>query len=444
MKILIVSALFPPMNVSGAVRVGNEAKYLARLGHEVRVLAARPHPQRDAATPFSKARRQVWNGVHVEYARNLDVVASAKQVRSHWRQLRRSTTQTTTTSPKAGNERPGRLHTVSRWVEVPDAYGGWIVPAILRGRRIIRQWRPDLIYQSSLPRSTLTVGMHLARRIDTPLVTEFRDPPLLDQPNLRLPVLQRHLGQQLELHAEQQSSAFVTVSAPLAEPIRLRTRKPVVVVSHGFDADHAATKPPPPPDWSPACLHVVYTGLVYGPRIAAVASLFDVLADMDRATRRRLRIHFYGRDLQAVSACAAAAGVSASVVVHPPCSHAESTQLQVAADVLLMLLWGAQENKGFFSGKLGEYLGAGRPILAVGPPGQVAGEVIRARRLGLASDDSTAIAHQLQIWMQQKQQGAVPGIERAQVQDFSYAAQVRKLAELFDETRQNKKKKRAG
>jgi hypothetical protein len=40
LKVLLVSAWFPPSNVIGAVRVGHFAKSLYETGHDVRVLAA--------------------------------------------------------------------------------------------------------------------------------------------------------------------------------------------------------------------------------------------------------------------------------------------------------------------------------------------------------------------------------------------------------------------
>lgn len=56
------------------------------------------------------------------------------------------------------------------------------------------------------------------------------------------------------------------------------------------------------------------------------------------------------------------------VQVHDSIPYKEALRAQREADVLLLLLWNDPREKGIYTGKLFEYIGAGRPILAIGPP----------------------------------------------------------------------------
>ena len=195
------------------------------------------------------------------------------------------------------------------------------------------------------------------------------------------------------------AAACVTVSEPMAETLRARHRKPAIVVLNGFDA----AERPQPADGSrdqDHALHIVYTGLIY-PGRRDPAALFAAVTSLG-ALGGQVKMTFYGQDLRGVTAAAERYGVAANVHVCSAIPYRESLAVQRRADVLLLLLWNDPREAGVYTGKLFEYVGAGRPILAVGSAAGGAADLIRSRGLGVAVADAEHIADALRAWIAQK------------------------------------------
>jgi hypothetical protein len=80
----------------------------------------------------------------------------------------------------------------------------------------------------------------------------------------------------------------------------------------------------------------------------------------------------------------------------------ESVRLQKSSDVLLFLIWDEPGRCGIYSGKIFEYLGARRPILALGPDNDVGRDLITGRKAGVVLEDPGAVAGALRGWWEEK------------------------------------------
>jgi glycosyltransferase involved in cell wall biosynthesis len=83
-------------------------------------------------------------------------------------------------------------------------------------------------------------------------------------------------------------------------------------------------------------------------------------------------------------------------------AHVDAVRLQCGADILLMLQWDNPSEAGNLPGKLFEYLGARRPVLALGYDGGEMARIIRERGAGLFANDPQEIARQLRGWIETK------------------------------------------
>src|SRR5260370_10541495 len=164
MKVLIVSFAFPPSNVIGAVRVGKLARDLDRRGHDVRVLTT--DFLEDRSLPLETSRERVF---YAEYRQ-----------RQHWmdrlvrllgghtagvRGGRREDAPPQSGAPARSLRQTFRRHYFGL-IHIPDMRCDWVRTAIPAGRRLIKEWKPEIIFPSAPPNTGLIVARRLARAHD--------------------------------------------------------------------------------------------------------------------------------------------------------------------------------------------------------------------------------------------------------------------------------------
>jgi len=471
----MVNTPFPPYNNIGGVRTGKMAKYLFRAGHDLRVITVRNQSKPVALpleVPFACVTYARWLNLTLESeptarpglgnaANNLTrglraldeaVVAYAARSLEHPDPprhrdgmpespgARRGPAGGGPASPPIGagggpgtgsprRQPAGPRRLLNALAGFPDPLLGWYPFARSAALRIAKDWRPDVILASSPGPTALMVAHSIARRLRLPWVAEFRD-LWMDHPALDWPAWRRRLGESLERRTLMTATALVTVSEPWAELLRRKFGKEVAVVTNGFDPEDFPSSPDVPS--RAGNVRVVHTGVLDGvtrdpsPMLAAVSRL-GTLAP-------KVRVAFYGPadTLSLAGRLARRYGVEANVELIPSVPYRESLKAQTEADALLMLLWNAPEVRGWHSGKLLEYIGARRPILAVGPACDVGAELIRARRLGVVLDDPARIAEQLKEWIGIKSQGgSIPAPPAGAAAGFTREEQARRLEKVL-------------
>jgi glycosyltransferase involved in cell wall biosynthesis len=422
MRLLLVSFAFPPFNSIGGVRVGKTAKYLIAHGHDVRVLTS-------AVQPFPRTLPVEVPEQNVIYTRYLNVRRPVELAM-------RGDAQSAAMNTSAGAARSGGLfrRTVGSFVRTfvyfPDASVGWLAYAARDAATHLAGWKPDLILASSPPPTGLPLARRLSKRLNVPWVADLRDlwvdHQYYDQPRLR-----KTFEEKYERRILSSAAGFVTVSEPLADTLRSKYAKPTAVVVNGFD----------PSDFPPQMndghapggpLTIVYTGVVYEGR-QDPSPLFAALKLLGKEAES-VRVAFYGSFLGSVRELAERYGVTHLVDVKPPVPYKESLRLQAEADVLLLLLWTDAAERGVYTGKLFEYVGARRPILAIGPGVDVASDFIRSRDAGFVVADAEQIAALLRQFLTQKRAaGTLPPIDIKACAGVTREEQVRVLEKFLSE-----------
>jgi glycosyltransferase involved in cell wall biosynthesis len=415
-RILFVTYYFPPFRTMGAVRTGQTARHLLDLGHDVRVLAAGRQPSERTLPleiPAGRVTYTLWLGAGLRPRRADPGVGDADALRE--------------LQPHAlvGDLREMLKLLRRRVIYVPDDQIGWLPYAIAAAKRLTASEPVDLVYASAMPITSLLVASRVARANGVPWVGELRD--LWSGNHYRdLRTWQQRVDASLERRVLTSAAGLITVSQPWADALSVFGR-PVTVVSNGYDEYRAGEGAV----HDPMRLTIVYTGGLYKgrrdptPLFRALRSLRDNAAAVD--------ITFYGRQVNLVTELARSAGVEKHVRACGEVPYEESLSVQARADVLLLLLWDRPGEKGVMPGKLFEYMGAGRPILAVGKSDGVAADLIESRVLGLASSDPDRIAGQLERWLEEKRRvGRLAPLPLSSLHEYDRRTQSRRLAEFLE------------
>ena len=415
MRILIVSHSFPPYNSVGTVRVSKMAKYLARQGHELRVLTAAPQ----------------------SYPEGLKLEIPEEWVTAtRWVNLRAPALRLSGGEPGSGAPNDARRGLLGRvaamvWgvyrqvIGYPDLMAGWIPYAVLSGRRLIEHWRPDVIFATAPPYTALVIASMLSRRTGIPWVAELRDlwvnTHLYPYSRLR-----KHFERRTEKAVLSSAAALVTVSEPLAATLRASYSAPVEVVMNGFDREDFPPRLAAP---SGGSFRLVYTGNAH-PLYQSPKTLLSAIASSPRL-QQGILVELYGPRLEFVSRLARELGVEENVRVNGPVPFEEALSLQRSADALLLLLWSDPQQTGVLTGKLFEYLGARRPILAVGSTDEEAGRLVRRRSAGTVVLSVEEARAQLEAWLSDQEQGHLADIPAAAGSGLSREDQALRLAEFL-------------
>src|SRR5215469_12762695 len=310
LKVLLVSYVFPPANMIGAVRLGKFAKYLYTAGHDVRVIAASLDdgslaleiPPECVRYVAGRATDEIFDRI-VALARRLWPGRIVSRLRAGAQAGAESTMPVRVTG-----RRPRLLEAAARhyWavLHIPDGRSGWIRPASAAGYRMVENWCPDVVIGSAPPESGLIAASRIARSCSAPWVAELRD-PWTDDPYYGHPAWHRHLNRLLEWHTLRSAVGLVGVTPQRTATLGRRYRKPVACISNGYAAEDFPVDPqgPPPGD----VMTILYTGSIYR-GFRDPSPLFCALALLG-TERDRVAIHFYGPPVEDVMPLAAAHGV---------------------------------------------------------------------------------------------------------------------------------------
>lgn len=382
---MLLAYLFPPANGVGIHRPVALARYLAQKGWQVTVLAAKP----DRRTPCDPHLLETLPpDLRVFRAASPDLLRLAARLLKRRRSAEVQYEEKQATRPRQPG-RPGtpksRLKRLvdwsSWWLHVPDSVSGWFVPAVWAGLREMRRRRPDILFATGPPWTGLVVAAALSVLGRVPLVADFRDPwhgsPWHNLPYRAHRAFRGWLEAQVVRRARRVTCAWEGIERLLRRRYPLKAQA-IGTVLNGFDLCKMDTVAASRLD-SERCT-LIHTGNFYIHR--SPVPLFEGvrrLCDAHPEVRNQLLAVLVGSDRyggQRLSDLANAYGVADVVrgVGHRP--HTVSLGMLKGADVALLFGQSGSAALASVPGKVYEYIGAGKPVLAIGA-GEETCEVLR-------------------------------------------------------------------
>lgn len=413
-KVLVIAYLYPPIFNSGTRRSLEFVNHLPDNGWEPTVLTVADPPASECDPSLLDEVRPGTRIVRVPFwdaslARSLGAafgfLFGAKRIAAglHWR--------------------------IRRYWSVPDDCASWIPTAVAAIRELHAETPFDVIYASGSPWSSFLVAERASKLTGVPFVVDYRD--------LWMPsdvAWDHHTPRQRKHNPALERRVLRAAGGVIATTETFLTMLPQELlgpnrfaITNGFDpADF-----PPPSQPQDDMIRLVYTGVWrpgYGPDdlFAAVR----LLKEKGAPSLHRLRLAVAGF----APGRAAKYGIDELVEEHGRVTHAAALTLMMGASALYLPVSHGFYEHASIPGKLFEYLGSGRQILASAQPVSEVARVLEGvggARL-VAPGDIAALAQAIEQMCEGQEDGAFSPRVPAELVNYTRASLTAKLARALD------------
>lgn len=428
-RVLVIAYYFPPSGGSGVQRALKFVKYLPVSGWQPVVVTVDPE---SAAYP------------NLDPEMMADVPAEVPVYKTDsWDpyNLYAGFTQTSKDSAVSVgflSDKPITLRErFARWLRanvfIPDARVGWYYYALKQARKLIEEEQIDAVFTTGPPHSTHLIGRALSRRYGLPWIADFRDPwvdiDFLEE--LPMTGLAKRINASLEQSVLDESSLVLTVSPAIERKFAAKTNTTCATIYNGFDGADFQGKTARRPDF----FYVSHVGNMNAARNPEV--LWRVLAKgIDAGQFPKLKIRLVGNVDASVMQSLTSTGLDRLVEQVPYCPHHEAVQYMKGSGALLLPINRVFSAKGIVTGKLFEYLAAGKPIIGIGPSDGDAANIIDETMAGKMIDyeNDDAMSHYLHaLYNAWEKNETFLEADTAAIAAYSREGQTAQLAKLLDE-----------
>ena len=309
---------------------------------------------------------------------------------------------------------------------LPDAFGPWRRKALAPALAELKSGNYDAIVSFGMPMSDHLLAYELKRRTGLPWLVHFSDPWTRNPFHQHGPFARR-VNESMERKVIEAADQVLFTSQLTLELVMAQYpdswRAKCAVLPHAWDMDNfagPAKEPKPRPAGVP---HIVrHIGACYGAR--SPVPLFAALARIHERTPQILD----GVCFEFVGYVAPAAMESDAYKSLPPglvelrgqVGYRESLDLAQSASALLVIDAPSEQPSVFLPSKLVEYIGAGRPVWGITPPGTASNLIAEwagGAHACAAPGDIEAIARMLMAGLKNLtslERGATGGPEQVQ------------------------------
>lgn len=335
----------------------------------------------------------------------------------------------------------------SDWTALPDRWSSWILGGVPAGLRLIRKYRPQVIWSTYPIASALWIGYFLHRITGLPWVTDFRDPltevdPRTGQqhpPDKRLWWARRAIEQRAIAHSSR--TVLVTNGAKriYAERYTQVPEDHWAVIPNGYEEETFAVVERQvqvlPRNGGP--LRLLHSGWLYPTPDRDPSAFLTALGELrsrGKISEKNVKVTLRASGFDDLyNGLIRRNGLENIVQLAPAIPYREALKEMLTVDGLLVFQ-GYTSNPAV-PAKLYEYLRARKPILAmVDSEGETAGCLRGAGAGTLVSLDSTQeITNGFLSFLEQIRTGTAPVANEIVVRGLARESRATELAVLLDQ-----------
>jgi len=275
---------------------------------------------------------------------------------------------------------------------IPDARAYWRFSAKEVIKQIFEENIIHAVYSSSPPYTCSIIARNIKRKTKMPWVAGFRDPwtGFISSPKRWfLPkAIDKVMEHSVFKEADYVECAWQGIIEDALDKYPELDRKKFIHVPNGFDSNDF-------PDLEPSRnekFTITYTGSLYGRRnpasfFAAIESLINrkILEADD------LLIRFVGRFGNEVEEMFEQASFKSAIETISYVPHSKSIEYLLQSDCLLLIVDESKESKNIVPGKVYEYIGVRKPLIAIAPEDSDIAALIKETNSGYVAHQSEVI-----------------------------------------------------
>ena len=353
-KVLIISYYFPPMGMGGVQRTLKFAKYLKEYGWDPVVLT--DSPKKYFAVDESMLNEAIESGIKIE--RTGEEITDVSKI-----------------IIKTPNEKLRKLRSrAGQFLLIPDNKKFWLKPALKKVDEIWKKYNGfNVIFATAPPYTDFLVGQEVKKKYKVPLVIDYRD-AWVDSPVLNFYPTPFHKmsNMRLEKGVLKDANKIITTNRRVKELIISRygniEYNDVKIIPHGYDEeDFEKAKTMELPLTNK--MRITYSGSFYtrNPKfyLEAIYKFFVKYPEL----KKEVEFCFIGIISKDNLALIKSYGIEDSLNILGYINHIECIKYLLASDVLFFMISRGENDDAAMPGKVGEYIGSRKNIIACIPEG---------------------------------------------------------------------------
>ncbi len=430
-KILIISYYFPPQGMGGVQRVSKFVKYLPSFNWEPVVLTVK---NIEYFSQDPSLMDELPECVKIYRAGSFDPLRLIFVLKRMFRREKNDPNILRMGKNKKGGRFSSGLPKLINFFSFPDNKIGWFPFALIKGFRLCKKEKIDLLFSTSPPLTCHLTGFFLKKITGIKWVADYRDPYLTYEDVKTQSPLKKFFIKGLQKLFLKKADGVIGVNQNIASGLKKISNdiKNVQVITNGYDQADFDIKI----EKSKDIFQIIYFG-TFSPDCPAEPFLKALHNLLKQQKIRKEKIKFthiglsLGIDLEKL---VGKYELNEIAELKGYLSHKEGVRELLKAN--LTLLSAAESAPVITTGKIFEYLGAEIPILAIGPPEGEAGRLVQSLGVGRAvsPNNITEIENALLRFYQEYESGkSYLKTYPEEVKKYERRYLTSKLAQLLDE-----------
>jgi len=380
-RVLFITYYWPPAGGPGVHRIVKLVKYLPHFGWIPMVLTVRDgeYPEHDPSLA-----EDIPDGIIVTKTPALEPFSLYKK----W--TGKSSEQPIPAGFMGQSKKKNFTEKIAQSIRLnlflPDARIGWLPFAWRAIKRASVKHNPDIILTSSPPQTVQLIGLQAKKILNIPWIADFRDPwtDIYYYAQVKRSSWAGAIDSLLEKRVLENVDCITSVSQEIVDLLRHKVERDVhsSVIPNGYDPEDF--KEPVPVDLNK--FNIAHFGKLSDSQpVSGICSAIKHAMENAPDLREDLQVKFTGTLVgQSSSMLRRELGEKVSFESYKP--HSEVVIDMQKSGLLFLIIPETEQNKGILTGKLFEYIGARRPILAIGPKDGAAARVVQDLELAAIFD----------------------------------------------------------